>query len=55
MNPLWWRKDRGICIICKRPLGKRKLSHVIDPPPFCLPGEEDECKRILKDRIEADL
>lgn len=54
MNPLWWRKDRGNCILCKRPLGKRKLGHVLDPPPFCL-SDVETCKAILQDRVEADL
>lgn len=53
MNPLWWTKGRGNCILCKRPLGKRKLSHIIDPPPFCL-SDVDECKRLVAVRIGVD-
>lgn len=53
MNPFWWTKDRGTCVICNRPLGKRRLSHFIEPPPFCL-DDTDECKHLFAVKLGID-
>lgn len=47
---LWWQMERGSCVMCRRPLGKRKVSHFIQPPPFCL-DDTKECKRLLAERL----
>jgi hypothetical protein len=50
MTLLWFRKERGPCTFCGRQLGRRSLTHFIEPPPWCLDGTR-QCKQTFYQRM----
>jgi hypothetical protein len=40
-----------LCVICGRPLPRRRWWHLLEPPPMCRGNDMPECHRILSQRV----